>query len=54
MPLLNAAADRGQDARVMTVLGAGAGFRITTNDINNSQARGSAYECLKGVTAVRP
>ncbi|KAJ7105163.1 NAD-P-binding protein, partial [Mycena epipterygia] len=51
VPLLTAAANLGQDARVMTVLGAGFGWPINTKDINNSEARGSAYECLKGSTA---
>ncbi|KAJ7433610.1 hypothetical protein B0H11DRAFT_2259227 [Mycena galericulata] len=49
--LLTAAADLGQDARVMTVLGGGLGLPLVTKDINNSLARGSAYECLKGITA---
>ncbi|KAJ7442341.1 hypothetical protein B0H11DRAFT_2251512 [Mycena galericulata] len=49
--LLTAAADLGQDARVMTVLGGGLGLPLVTKDINNSQARGGAYECLKGITA---
>ncbi|KAJ7445543.1 hypothetical protein B0H11DRAFT_430634 [Mycena galericulata] len=49
--LLTAAADLGQDARVMTVLGGGLALPLVTKDINNSQARGGAYECLKGITA---
>jgi NAD(P)-dependent dehydrogenase (short-subunit alcohol dehydrogenase family) len=53
VPLLTAAADMGQDARVMSVLGAGFGFPIATEDINNARARGRTYECLKGVTGVR-
>ncbi|KAJ7493069.1 hypothetical protein B0H11DRAFT_1718415 [Mycena galericulata] len=51
--LLTAAADLGQDVRAMTILGADLGFPIITKEINNSQARGSAHECLKGITAVR-
>ncbi|KAJ7084965.1 hypothetical protein C8R44DRAFT_894077 [Mycena epipterygia] len=51
VPLLTAAADLGQDARVMTVMGGSLGRSINTSDINNSQARGSTYECLRGVTA---
>ncbi|KAJ7473384.1 hypothetical protein FB451DRAFT_291959 [Mycena latifolia] len=51
VPLLSAAAVQGQDARVMSVLGAGFAFPVNTKDMNNAQARGSAYECLKGVTA---
>ncbi|KAJ7169361.1 hypothetical protein C8R43DRAFT_122308 [Mycena crocata] len=49
VPLLTAAVDLGQDARVMTVLGSGLVMPISTKDINNTAARNATYECLKGV-----
>ncbi|KAJ7150671.1 hypothetical protein C8R46DRAFT_1123876 [Mycena filopes] len=47
--LLEAAVDLGQDARVMTVLGAGFGMAVPTTDMNNAAARNATYNCSKGI-----
>ncbi|KAJ7176046.1 hypothetical protein C8R43DRAFT_1102113 [Mycena crocata] len=49
LPLVSRAQILGQDARVMTVLGAGYGYKIDTDDIGLDKARRSTIRPLKGV-----
>ncbi|KAJ7469962.1 hypothetical protein B0H11DRAFT_2042910 [Mycena galericulata] len=48
LPLLVSARESGQPAHVMTVLGAGLGFKIPTDDLGLDEARRGSYKILQG------
>ncbi|KAJ7183822.1 hypothetical protein C8R46DRAFT_1209958 [Mycena filopes] len=48
LPLLSAAREEGQRAHAMTVLGAGMGFKIPTDDLGLAAARAGTYKFLQG------
>lgn len=53
LPLLVCAKERGQHAHVMTVLGAGFGFKIRTTDLGLHETRSRSIKLLQGVVPVR-
>jgi hypothetical protein len=52
LPLFANARDKGQQAHAMTMLGAGLGVPISTDDIGLDKARAQTIKALKGVMLV--